>query len=618
MMCLFSGISTVMSVHNKNVTCQIRKIAQTIYLNMVITFKNMNPVRSVMIIALFLMLNNSGSGQGLTISTGTILETTGGNMVLQGNVVNDGSFINNNSTVVFSGNTQVISGTTPISFNNITVDPGSTTTITTPGQSLNGILLCNGIFNSNGNFTLLSTEYQTALIDGSGTGQVNGNVTLQRYLSSGFGYRYLSSPFQAATVSEFSDNMKLADPFPAFYRYDESLTTSGWVSYIDSSYVLNPVQGYAVNFGSSAPPLIFDVTGVVNNGDLSTTLFNHNNTYSEGFNLVGNPYPSPVDWDASSGWTRINIDNALYYFETSTTDQYGGTYVTYADGVSSNGLATNLIPSMQGFFVHVTDGVWPVTGTLAMNNNVRVIDLTQPLTKSDIESRSLIRLTAEFSDDTLSVDPVVIYFDEKATDKFDGQLDALKLMNTDFMVPNLYTVGSDGAKLSINALPVISDTLYKVPLGLKINRDGNIIFKIDTLEGNLADMEISISDVAAKTEHDLLSGKDYRLDLTTGLYENRFFLNFRNIGTGIPDYTAGDDLFSVYCSHGILKLKISTLPATEGTLIISNLTGQLPLIKKYYEPGYYELNPGLKNGVYIVSFLSGTRRSSKKVFIQSM
>jgi hypothetical protein len=212
---------------------------------------------------------------------------------------------------------------------------------------------------------------------------------------------------------------------------------------------------------------------------------------------------------------------------------------------------------------------------------------------------------------------VVIYFDEKATGKFDGQLDALKLMNTDYMVPNLYTVGPDGVKLSISALPVISDTLYTVPLGLKINRDGRIIFKIRTLEGDLADMEIYISDIVAKKDQDLLSDKDYRLDLIKGQYENRFFLNFRNIGTGIPDFTSGDDLFSVYCSHGILRLKINTLPAAEGTLIISNLIGQMPLIKKYYEPGYYELNPGLKNGVYIVSFLSGTKRCSKKIFIQN-
>jgi len=571
--------------------------------------------RSVLIIALLFILNYSGLSQGLTISPGTILTAAGGNMVLNGNVVNNGSYINSNNTVIFAGDTQVLSGTTPVIFNNLTVASSSTTSITTVGQSLNGILLCNGIINANGNVTLLSTASQTALIDGSGTGQVNGNITIQRYLPSGFGYKYLSSPFQAATVSEFSENIKLTDPFPTFYRYDESSTTSGWISYINPLGILNPMQGYAGNFGSSDPPLVFDVTGVVNNGSLSSTLFNHNNIYSKGFNLVGNPYPSPIDWDAPSGWTKTNIDNALYYFEASSTDEYGGTYVTYLNGVSSNGLASNLIPSLQGFFIHVADGTWPVTGTLAMDNNVRVTDLTHPLIKSDFISRSLLRLTAEFSDDTDSVDPVVIYFDEKATDKFDGQLDALKLMNTDFMVPNLYTVGSDGVKLSISALPVISDTLYKVPLGLKINRDGRIIFKIPSLEGNLADIEIYISDIAAKIDQDLLSDKDYRLDLKTGQYENRFFLNFRNIGTGIPDFTAGDDLFSVYCSHGILKLEINTLPAAEGTLIISNLTGQIPLIKKYYEPGYYELNPGLKNGVYIISLLSGTKRCSKKIFV---
>jgi len=571
--------------------------------------------RSVLIIALLFILNYSGLSQGLTISPGTILTAAGGNMVLNGNVVNNGSYINSNNTVIFAGDTQVLSGTTPVIFNNLTVASSSTTSITTVGQSLNGILLCNGIINANGNVTLLSTASQTALIDGSGTGQVNGNITIQRYLPSGFGYKYLSSPFQAATVSEFSENIKLTDPFPTFYRYDESSTTSGWISYINPLGILNPMQGYAGNFGSSDPPLVFDVTGVVNNGSLSSTLFNHNNIYSKGFNLVGNPYPSPIDWDAPSGWTKTNIDNALYYFEASSIDEYGGTYVTYLNGVSSNGLASNLIPSLQGFFIHVADGTWPVTGTLAMDNNVRVTDLTHPLIKSDFISRSLLRLTAEFSDDTDSVDPVVIYFDEKATDKFDGQLDALKLMNTDFMVPNLYTVGSDGVKLSISALPVISDTLYKVTLGLKINRDGRIIFKIPSLEGNLADIEIYISDIAAKIDQDLLSDKDYRLDLKTGQYENRFFLNFRNIGTGIPDFTAGDDLFSVYCSHGILKLEINTLPAAEGTLIISNLTGQIPLIKKYYEPGYYELNPGLKNGVYIISLLSGTKRCSKKIFV---
>ena len=118
--------------------------------------------------------------------------------------------------------------------------------------------------------------------------------------------------------------------------------------------------------------------------------------------------------------------------------------------------------------MHVSDGTYPVTGTLAMNNSVRVTDLTHSFIKSDgINPDSLLRLTSGFADDPASKDPVVIYFDEKALNAFDGQLDALKLMNTDLKVPNLYAMSSDGKKLSISALPFSSDTLVKCRLVLK-------------------------------------------------------------------------------------------------------------------------------------------------------
>ena len=137
---------------------------------MILKTKFLNLESRVMITALLLLLNQSGSGQGLTISSGTILLATDGNIVLQGNVTNNGSWINYNSTIVFSGNTQLLNGTTPISYNNIIVDPGSTTTIATPGQSLGGILLCNGTFNANGYFALLSSVSQFEITDGIVTG----------------------------------------------------------------------------------------------------------------------------------------------------------------------------------------------------------------------------------------------------------------------------------------------------------------------------------------------------------------------------------------------------------------------------------------------------------------
>ena len=126
-----------------------------------------------MILALVLFLNHSGLGQGLIISPATSFIGIGGNIILRGNVVNDGSFSNNNNKVIFTGAAQSLGGTSPVLFNNLTVAAGSTTTMITAGQTLKGILVSNSTLNANGNITLLSTVTQTALIDGSrdGSGQ---------------------------------------------------------------------------------------------------------------------------------------------------------------------------------------------------------------------------------------------------------------------------------------------------------------------------------------------------------------------------------------------------------------------------------------------------------------
>jgi len=574
--------------------------------------------RNLMIIALALILDHSGLSQSLIISAGTSFTGTGGNIVLLGDAVNDGFVSNNTNTVVFSGTAQSLGGTSPVIFNNLTIASGSTTAIVTAGQTLSGILVSNGILNANGNITLLSTATQTALIDGSGTGEVFGDVTMQSYLPSGFGYKYFSSPFQAATVSEFGDDMDLPAPFTSFYRYDEGRTSSGWVSYKDPAGVLNPMHGYAVNFGSSAAASTVDVTGIVNNGNLSLTIFNNNNLYTKGFNLVGNPYPSPIDWNAFSGWTKTNIDNALYYFKASTTDQYGGTYTTYINGNSSDGLATNIIPSMQGFFVHVSNGTWPVTGTLELNNNVRITDQTHPFIKSEAQSEvSFLRLAAGYSDAPASYDPLVIYVDEKATYNFDGQLDALKLFNTDAKVTNFYSFANDGSVLSINALPVTEENLCTVRLGIRTERNGDVIFKISDLEGDFFYDNIYLSDVITGTNQDLLSDKQYRVNLAAGHYQDRFFLNLSNSNTDIPDLIPAGDWINIYGSRGILKAEIKLSSFEKGTLTIYNLLGQALYIYNIYTQGYHEFGPVINDGIYIVTFHSNNRSISKKLFFQS-
>src|SRR5690606_6426648 len=89
-----------------------------------------------------------------------------------------------------------------------------------------GILHVSGSnFETGNNLTLLSTDLKTALIDGTGTGEIIGLVKMQRYLDNAFGYKYFSSPFQNSEVADFTTFMDLTNPttgFPHSYRYNEN------------------------------------------------------------------------------------------------------------------------------------------------------------------------------------------------------------------------------------------------------------------------------------------------------------------------------------------------------------------------------------------------------------
>ena len=86
--------------------------------------------------------------------------------------------------------------------------------------------------------------------------------------------------------------------------------------------------------------------------------------------------------------------------------------------------------------------------------------------------------------------------------------------------------------------------------------------------------------------------------------------------TDIPKNINDIDWFNVYSSGGILKAEINLPDGEPGMFIIYDLTGRKLFNRKIYSPGYYEFNPKLSNGIYIVSFTSGNKRISKKLFIK--
>ena len=482
---------------------------------------------------------------------------------------------------------------------------------------ITGILkVTKGFFDTGDQLTLISDAAQTALIDGSGNGEVIGLVNMQRYLDTAFGYKYFSTPFTNSTVGDFSPWIDLTASFPNFYEYNENREdtsgndATGWENYTNSSNSVNVAEGYALNFGNTFAPATVEVTGEVNNGPISKNLQNHSGLYTKGFNLVGNPYPSPIDWDAT-GWTKTNVDDGIYFFTAGTTDQYTGTYTSYVNGISSaDGKSSNIIPSMQGFFVKVSDG--KTTGTLGMTNLVRTVDFNQPFLKRTETPKPLLRLTAGFGAKDRQ-DAMVIYFSPYSSQKFEKTMDAHKLMNTDVTVPNLYSISSDKKDLSINAVPMPDAGSYeKIPLGIKVDQAGRMTLKLANIQSLGSQFNVYLIDHQRNFGQNLSKKDSYSFQVQKGTWNSRFELMFSEENMKDPAI-AFDEPFSVEVQNSAVIVRLNLKDGQQGTLTASTITGQI--LDRTKGSGKDEvLLHGIKSsGVYIINLDLGTERFTKKV-----
>lgn len=480
--------------------------------------------------------------------------------------------------------------------------------------------------------TLLSTQENTALIDGSGTGRIKGKVRVQRYLDPAFGYTYISSPLRQVHVGDFDQFIDLVHPttgFPHFYRYDEARTSAtgqdatGWVAYTDPQKELELMRGYALNLGQREDPVVLELEGEVNNGSYTVHLENHHGEFTNGFHLVGNPYFSPIDWDSRRGWEKLNIDDAIYFFVASEDDPYTGTYTSYVNKISSssgeNGpIATNIIPSMQGFFVHVSEGNRQdvVRAKLGMNNAVRTTGTeVQFFTASTFSlPQPMLRLSAS-TQQTGKKDPLVIYFDQSASSSFEQHLDALKMMNTDPGVPNFYSLSEDGKELSISAQRLDpTGELQKIPLGFSVTNAGFYTLQLEAAENLPGGINVYLVDLEQRVSTNITQGESYSFQIGEGRFNDRFELQ---LSQARPTSSAQvyNDLFSVHAKSGRIVVDLNLDPGSKGRIYVNNLNGQILDSAPAVEKERVEFTRIAISGVYVVTLEVDGEKHAKKVLL---
>jgi hypothetical protein len=262
---------------------------------------------------------------------------------------------------------------------------------------------------------------------------------------------------------------------------------------------------------------------------------------------------------------------------------------------------------MQGFFVHVTNGSYPVTATLAATNSVRVTNLSPSYHKQLASVLPMIRLSAGFDGDSVFSDPTVVYFDNGASEGFEQELDARKMLNTDERVPSLYSFSGE-EKLAISAIPQPNEDSREIPLGIKLSRDGEIEFKARDIVALPAGVHVYFADAARGVIQDIEQIPSYKLKLDKGDYDRRFFLVFsRKDKINMP----GTEELNAYVQGGSVFV---TLTGDKGDVMITNTLGQVMKQEQLAGNGLHEIRLDAAPGVYIVTMLSNKGKLSRKIY----
>lgn len=350
-----------------------------------------------------------------------------------------------------------------------------------------------GVINTGGNLILRSGPEGTARIASGGCTTCNyitGNVTVERHVpaisnpgvSNNYGrrWRFVSSSALNTTLADWKSEIFITGPgasangfdgtntSASVFYYDETNTANnlntGWVAPSNINHVLEAGRGYRVfvrgdrsnpaflnGTTTAANAVTMDVNGPVNTGDIPVTLYGTNsgagNTFdalNDGWNLLGNPYPSDYDW--KSFWNDNNgigqqlqslIEPTIWIYDATSAN-----YKTYNPLIDEGTITSGIIPSGAAFFVKkIASGNATMTFKEAYKTSTQAMNLFKSQHNSSFKLRMML--------DSSNYDDLLIKYVNNSTNNKD-MYDVAKMFGS----VNISAYGSDNQMLAVSARPL--------------------------------------------------------------------------------------------------------------------------------------------------------------------
>ena len=441
----------------------------------------------------------------------------------------------------------------------------------------------------------------------AGSITITGDISVERYMTPDV-WHNVASPVSSATSGVFTGT-------DLVFWYNEALILNdwnfGWVWYHGpTGGPLLIFRGYDVLFYDNPATVNYQATGAqtLNTGPYSIGVITTTSDPGEipahkGWNLVGNPYPSPADWLAT-GWNKTPINDAKYIW-----DGANDIYTIFLGGGSPIGIngGTRFIPSNQGFWVQALQD-----GAISISNPVRVGDITgtPDFYKEEPVSYPLLSL---FVTGYNHSDEAVIRFIEGTTMGFDINYDATKLFSLNPDVPQIM-IRNGKQIFALNTLPQIEDNL-EVTIGFRCAKKG--LYEINM--GDRTNLEhlasVWLRDELLQKTSRLTANQHYSFYHEPAYPENRFKLFF-NPNDDIIQNITPDSWFSIYSSGNTITIIKNTSKDITGDIIISNMLGQPVRQQSIEGADSYTIQLNQPSGYYVVSIVTGEHVINAKVLVK--
>jgi hypothetical protein len=535
------------------------------------------------------------------------------------------------STVRFNGSAaQTISA---FDFENLTIENNAGVGISGNIDLTGTLKLQTGNLDvSGGVFTLISTASASAGIAKIEAGaSLSGNIVLQRFMPGGrAGQVFLSTPIQSSPITAWMDDFATsgfpgatgsAGGFVSVYSYNETAPgafNNGLTPPTNASNIVNPGQGYWVFVGTSpttATNIIVDVTGAITSGDFSfpVTYTNSGTPSADGWNMVANPYPSTIDWDAASGWTKTNFDDAVYIWNAELGASGG--YATYIAGVGTGG-GSRYIPHSQAFYAIANAGspVLECTEDVKVSNNVSFMR-TAPVANNFFH-------VDLFNANHLLLDEAAIRFHEKGSANFDKELDAYKPELPGFVQGSTISSVSNGINYSVNTLGEFTEETI-IPLNLKVEGSGKYEIGFSGIQTLLQEASLSLSnasivlvDKQLNTITDLRVNNAYAFSTNEKNISQRFEIRILPAGEAIQSSSNSAETIQLIQDGSGFQLLFNLAEKANVSVEIMNALGQTFASEQIgqMEKGNHRIeNRDFAQGAYLIRVNTGKELKVFKV-----